>query len=454
MMAMQGRLENQVTDPVEVEAKESRLSRFLARRWAVPLVIAGAVAIVTLACLTPDLIARWQLARELDAIRARGEPATLAELGPDMPPGDENAAVLLAEVFELMDASYASEPADWTEFLGKDFLAHRKDAETAVRLHAKTMALAREALMRPRCVFDLDYMKGYGLELPHLSKLMHLVRIFAAEAILNAINGKKDEAADGIHHVVLLASALNEEPLNISKVVAARYFGFGMEALQRVEAATDLSDESRKLLISDLRKLDFRAAATQSLVCERSFLMEIKPSDMTYTRDWLERRYLEFREGLSQAERLRVLRLMGEAIDASRLPPWEARPAATERYAQVGKIMDWQHPPAPASLNDAWRNWLRTFVIMMAARDAAIIGLSCELYRSARGRYPSGLDELAPEFLETVPLDPFTGKPFHYKLRDNGRSFIVYSVGENLTDDGGVRDHKTGKDDIAWEGKQ
>jgi len=440
--------------PGEAGPRESRLSRFLARRWAVPLVIAGAVAIFTLACLTPDLIARWQLARERDAIRARGEPATLAELAPEMPPDHDNAAVLLVETFKLMDAASASEPADWMDFLFEEGHPHRADAAAAVKLHAKAMAVAREALKRPRCVFDLDYTKGPHLELPHLSELRHLARIFAAEAILNALNGQETKAVDGIHHVLLLVGALDEEPLTCSKHVAVSILGFGVESLNEVEAATDLSDENRDLLVRDLRRLDFEAAVTQSLVYERAFLQDVKPSDLVYTRNWLERRYVEFRAGLSSAERLRVLRLMGEAIEASRLPPWEARPAATERYGQVGKIMDWDHLGAPASSADAWMCWYGPFVRAMAARDAAVIGLSCGLFRSAKGRYPAALDELSPEFLDKLPPDPFTGKPFRYQLREDGASFIVYSVGENLKDDGGVKDPAAQKDDISWEGKE
>jgi hypothetical protein len=89
----------------------------------------------------------------------------------------------------------------------------------------------------------------------------------------------------------------------------------------------------------------------------------------------------------------------------------------------------------------------------IAMRDACVLGLSCELLWSAEGRYPAKLEELAPAFLKELPPDPFTGKPFHYRLRDGGRGYAVYSVGDNLRDDGGANDHRE-KDDTAWEGGQ
>ncbi len=42
---------------------------------------------------------------------------------------------------------------------------------------------------------------------------------------------------------------------------------------------------------------------------------------------------------------------------------------------------------------------------------------------------------LVPEFIKTLPKDPFTGKQFLYSRKD-GR-FLLYSAGTNLTDNGG-----------------
>ncbi len=49
------------------------------------------------------------------------------------------------------------------------------------------------------------------------------------------------------------------------------------------------------------------------------------------------------------------------------------------------------------------------------------------------GRLPETLGELVPEYLDDVPRDDFDGEPLRYD-RDKK---VVYSVGEDLTDDGG-----------------
>lgn len=56
-------------------------------------------------------------------------------------------------------------------------------------------------------------------------------------------------------------------------------------------------------------------------------------------------------------------------------------------------------------------------------------------YYQQRGAYPPSLEALRPQ-LGVLIIDPFTGKPFVYRT-DPKRGFQLYSVGENLTDDGG-----------------
>ena len=60
-----------------------------------------------------------------------------------------------------------------------------------------------------------------------------------------------------------------------------------------------------------------------------------------------------------------------------------------------------------------------------------------ERYRLAHGKYPASLDALAPHFMAKIPHDIINGEPLHYRRRDDGQ-FVLYSVGWNETDDGGV----------------
>ncbi|OYT74001.1 MAG: hypothetical protein CFK49_03505 [Armatimonadetes bacterium JP3_11] len=70
------------------------------------------------------------------------------------------------------------------------------------------------------------------------------------------------------------------------------------------------------------------------------------------------------------------------------------------------------------------------------------------LHRQRTGRYPNSLEALQ---LGELIIDPFTGKPFLYKV-DPRKGFMIYSVGMNGVDDGGVvaaRDWNAEQGDLA-----
>lgn len=67
---------------------------------------------------------------------------------------------------------------------------------------------------------------------------------------------------------------------------------------------------------------------------------------------------------------------------------------------------------------------------------ATMTMFALERYRLANDQYPDMLEQLVPDFLKAVPTDLFDGLPLKY-LRERG-SYVLYSVGEDMTDDGGV----------------
>jgi hypothetical protein len=69
--------------------------------------------------------------------------------------------------------------------------------------------------------------------------------------------------------------------------------------------------------------------------------------------------------------------------------------------------------------------------------DLANVACALERYHLAHEEYPETLAALSPQFMETIPPDVVDGQPLHYHRTSNGR-FILYSVGWNGQDDGGV----------------
>lgn len=72
----------------------------------------------------------------------------------------------------------------------------------------------------------------------------------------------------------------------------------------------------------------------------------------------------------------------------------------------------------------------------LAVRRGIYILTALQIYKIRHGVYPEKLSALATEIMPEIPLDPFSDKPFIYKLDKNGR-VILYSVGMNSKDDNG-----------------
>jgi hypothetical protein len=79
---------------------------------------------------------------------------------------------------------------------------------------------------------------------------------------------------------------------------------------------------------------------------------------------------------------------------------------------------------------------VRQFVRYEVFRELTLAALALELHRRKHGRHPETLSRLVPEFLPAVPVDWMDGQPLRYRLNPDG-SFTLWSVGDNLTDDGG-----------------
>src|SRR5215469_6034743 len=81
--------------------------------------------------------------------------------------------------------------------------------------------------------------------------------------------------------------------------------------------------------------------------------------------------------------------------------------------------------------------------------NEAMVACGLERYRLARGQYPETLESLVPQFLERVPRDIIGGQELKYRRTADGQ-FVLYSVGWNERDDGGVPGKAMTEGDWVW----
>ena len=111
---------------------------------------------------------------------------------------------------------------------------------------------------------------------------------------------------------------------------------------------------------------------------------------------------------------------------------------ATTQYDQIVRMFMENENPLPRMV--ALRTWGARIGLehRVASRRGTHLVFHVFVHRGTAGRFPSSLDELDAAGLAELRIDPFSGKDFVYKR--SGDTFTLYSVADNLKDDGGQHD--------------
>jgi hypothetical protein len=145
-----------------------------------------------------------------------------------------------------------------------------------------------------------------------------------------------------------------------------------------------------------------------------------------------------------------TLEAVDRRLQAARVP-WPDKLAAIEALQQA-QAADSASAPVDDVRRRTNRSWwldpiadvgapssVRRAAARLAADRAAMAALAIERFRRANAdRLPAELSELTPGFMKSVPEDPFSGNPLLYRKDSTG--YVVYSVGENRSDDHGSVD--------------
>ena len=155
-------------------------------------------------------------------------------------------------------------------------------------------------------------------------------------------------------------------------------------------------------------------------------------------------------EEFFEKQEISFLEMASDMILLTKRPYWKAKGKFKEIENTIQKLPDWHYAKIGmfSTISSAYAREAK----LDARLGAAEIGIANRIYKKKYGDYVDSLSQLTPKILPSLPLDPFSGENYIYKKKDKG--FIVYSVGENLKDDGGLRRKRREKKyDILWEDK-
>ena len=138
--------------------------------------------------------------------------------------------------------------------------------------------------------------------------------------------------------------------------------------------------------------------------------------------------------------------------------PTQEGPGAGVTPARLAKLLDASWLADERLFCSAFR--LRTAATRAHWRvDAARQAVALSLYQIEEGKTARNLEDLVPKYLAELPTDPYSGRPFRYRISPGvdiehvggvraGRG-ILWSTGPDRIDNGGVRDGGPFADDDA-----
>lgn len=417
--------------------------------FAFGLIVVGVVfALGTIAT------SRWQ--RFAADLRAAGQPLTFAEIEavrPDVP-SEQNGAAVVSRNLEAISGATGERVLDDVFVFGAD----GRESDFFTGIVRAGIEPSRELLDRNRRLLDelaalVDRPVGrfefahqanpLATLLPHLAPLRTAAKLQAVDGMVRLIDNDTDGAIDTVVIRFSLAGTLQNEPTIISRLVQIAIQAQAVQGIEQILRVAELNVVQLSRLDEQVNRALAGQSMTWALWGERAFGIETLEAVATGTISLNSIQTMAGSPGaiptfwlptwLVRDNQLKAAQMYGCLVDAADDP--DALRAAAQKMEAVAPALPLKYALIRIlmpSLSRAVQLHVRITAHLRAARAA----LAAERFRLDAGRLPESLDELVPRYLEAVPIDPFDGGPLRLVTTADG--IVVYSIGEDGVDDGGI----------------
>jgi hypothetical protein len=259
--------------------------------------------------------------------------------------------------------------------------------------------------------------------------------------IYYANRGDTEAAAACIEDGLRLGDSLRQEPALIGYLIRIACASVALSGLERSLSLTAFTDPQLKELDAALTRTGGTLDLPETLITERCFMIETwrDPSRLRGTGQGLPVRLLP---GIGATWIADILNYMEDHIEAARQPPTECLKRFREIDDEIQQL-SLLHALTKITM-PAMTRVAELDLRLRAHLDLARTALAIERYRLATGNVPDKLEELVPQYLEQVPLDPFDGRPIRYRPTQPG--YLLYSVDTDGRDNGGRERNEKDRD--------
>jgi hypothetical protein len=307
---------------------------------------------------------------------------------------------------------------------------------------AELRAAATRQHSRYPLFYDLD--EPWKILMPHQAKIKEVCNRLSLEACAELAAGQSDHALADVKLMLFLADSIKSDPFLISPLVRAALVGIAIQPVWEGLAEHRWSDAELQVLQARFLSYDLLADMQKPINEERAvgLLMVDSVKKEGFGR--------MFPTGWWYQEKLNYVTLidaqMKGVVDLAvkKISPSISESNANEKTRQLSGVASGSrleailhHRLVAAMLEPALGKTYKRIAISQITADQVALGCALERYRLANGQFPEKLDSLTPQYISRLPNDVITGQPYKYRRADDGQ-FILYSVGWNEKDDGGV----------------
>ena len=342
-----------------------------------------------------------------------------------------------------------------------------QDVLLALSKYDSTVEELRRASLLPYSRFPVysDADHPFDTLLPHLAELKRCAQDLKLRAIAELQNGQSEKATADVKLMLRLSESVRTEPFLISHLVRIAIFSLTLQPIYEGLAEHKWSDGQLAELETELAKLDFVAdyglAVRGEMGLQNGLFDYLRHhpeqlSNMSGSGDNkppLPGRILTrlipggwfYQNQLRCAQMTVELNLPVADANQQTISPKAVNRAGATLQARIRKVTPYNF--LERSIYPAFGSATKKFAYAQSSVNLVRTAIALERYRLAHGSYPESLDALAPQFIEKVPHDVIGGGPLHYRRTTDPSSqssdaasgqFVLYSVGWNEKDDGGV----------------
>ena len=329
-----------------------------------------------------------------------------------------------------------------------------RDVLSALAFGDATLAEICEASARPRAQLPLHWDEGFFPQMEHQAFLKTVQQHLKLRATAHLAAGETDAAFAVATNALNVAELLREEPLLISQLVRMAQFALVISPLWEGCMEHRWSDAQLAGFQERLARVDFLSGLVRAFegerVCGIAGVNQIisNPPGMGAGESAasLRRLAILLPFGLLRQNQVALANYQTEYLNELRTLQTNAVPTAwatkisSRESSEKTKFAQMPYSPFTFFVKHLVPATVRAENRAARAQTMAHLAITAcalERHRLAHNSYPETLDALVPAFLPKPLLDPMNAKPFQYR-RTEDDWFLLYSVGEDGRDDGGV----------------